>query len=57
MGTSRLPNHFQQPQFDVDEADVYHYCKVSTLKIWEESNFKPVLKKDFIHEFIDHLQL
>ena len=23
---------------EVDESDVYHYCKVSTLKIWEETN-------------------
>ena len=46
-----------KPRPDVDESDVYHYCKVSTLKIWEETNFKPVLKKDFVQEFIHHLQL
>ena len=32
-----------KPRPDVDESDVYHYCKVSTLKIWEETNGRPQL--------------
>ena len=47
-----------KPRPQVEQEDVYHYCKVATLKVWEKTESTPVLNRSLAQDilgFTSHL--
>lgn len=42
-----------KPRPQVDDADIYHYCKVSTLKIWDDHQGHPSLSHSIAENILE----
>ena len=44
--------HEGKPRPDVEAEDVYHYCKVATLKVWEKTEGAPALNRSLAQDIL-----
>ena len=44
--------HEGKPRAHVEHEDVYHYCKVATLKVWEKTESTPVLNRSLAQDIL-----